>query len=181
VSAVSGETLELPDSTSEAVRVERWCNHFAAAALVPEDLLREQGGLPGVVQLFSHSGPWEIDGDRRLRAIAKRFAVSAEVIVRRLVTLGDLTVEDYRGWRRWWYDRYPYIRPVNPNKPKSGPGQSQLAPHRFGMGYMRVVFEAYWQRRLGLYDLCRLMGNVKVTTVRKIEDKFKANLFAMAI
>lgn len=178
-SGVCGDLTEIPGDDREQARVEVWCNRFAGAALVPAALLRDEPGFDAVVQAFSRPASWEHEDDLRLRWIARRFAVSAEVIVRRLTIIGAITSQDYRGWRRSWYERYPISQPRDEER-TGGPGQSQLAPHRLGFGYLRVVFEAYWSNHVSLYDLCHLVGNVKVETARKIEDRFKARLFAMA-
>lgn len=178
-SGVCGDLTEVPGDDRDQARVEVWCNRFAGAALVPGVLLREERAYDVVVNAFNRLGSWEIEDDQRLRMIARRFAVSAEVIVRRLTLIGAITVQDYRGWRRSWYVRYPIRRPQDEER-KGGPGQSQLAPHRLGLGYLRVVFEAFWSDRVSLYDLCHLVGNVKVETARKIENRFKARIFAMA-
>ena len=179
-SGVCGDLTEIPGDDRDQARVEVWCNRFAGAALVPAALLRDELDYDAVVRAFSRPASWEIEDDQRLRGIARRFAVSAEVIVRRLTIIGAITAQDYRGWRRAWYERYPINRPQDEAR-TGGPGQSQLAPHRLGFGYLRVVFEAYWSDRVSLYDLCHLVGNVKVETARKIEDRFKARLFAMAV
>ena len=179
VPGVSGDPLDIPQEATEQVRIERWCNCFAAAALVPEVLLRAESTFTPVVSLFARSEPWEKEHDFLLRGMGKRFGVSAEVIVRRLVTLGSISVQTYREWRVWWYLKYPIRREPDSDK-KSGPGQTIMVPHRLGYGFLRVVFEAYWRDRVNLSDLCRLVGNVQISTARKIENRFKARLFAMA-
>src|SRR5207249_426788 len=58
--------------------VERFCNQFAAAALVPRDALRTV--LPG-------GGPQKDWTTRELRMVANRFKVSMEVIAFRIEDL----------------------------------------------------------------------------------------------
>jgi Zn-dependent peptidase ImmA (M78 family) len=176
---ICGDLTEIPTDEREEARIEVWCNRFAGAALVPGELLRAEPEFNRVVESFDHLAIWDRVDDNRLRGLSRRFAVSVEVIVRRLTLVGAITDGDYRGWRRTWYERYPIRRPGDDER-EGGPGQTQLAPHRLGFGYLRVVFEAYWSDKVSLYDVCRLVGNVKVETVRKIEERFKHRLFTLA-
>lgn len=76
----SASCLEAQNDTSKGA-VERWCNRFAAAFLVPADQLRQ------LIQQRFRIGPsdWSMD---HLRRAATHFRVSRSVIARRLHELG---------------------------------------------------------------------------------------------
>lgn len=85
---------------SDVDRVEVFCNRVAGAVLVPaEDLLRVD-----LVRRHGRSATWS---DSELSALAHRYWVSWEVVLRRLLMLGHTTKEFYEQWREGRADRYP--------------------------------------------------------------------------
>lgn len=80
----------IPNETSyeatNAQRVEKFCNHFAGALLVPRDSLYDEAkGTPGESEL----------DDSHLDEIAARFKVSRAVIVRRMLICGLISRHQY--------------------------------------------------------------------------------------
>ncbi len=85
---------ENPNGSPEIVPVEKFCNHFAGAFLVPKDaLLNHQ-----LVKLRKNN-EWP---DNYLRGIAQNFKVSREVILRRLVTFNLASWNFYRMKYEEW-------------------------------------------------------------------------------
>ena len=84
--------LEELGPNTQIKRVEVFCNHVAGAALVPARSLLGEPEVP-------KKGDREI-ADGALVALARRYGVSAEVIVRRLLTLGRVNAAFYRRKRR---------------------------------------------------------------------------------
>jgi Zn-dependent peptidase ImmA (M78 family) len=69
---------------------EIWCNAFAGEVLVPSDDLRKAiAGLP-------HREEWP---DHELTKLSRRFWVSAEALLRRLVSIRLASQEFYKRWR----------------------------------------------------------------------------------
>jgi Zn-dependent peptidase ImmA (M78 family)/DNA-binding XRE family transcriptional regulator len=82
--------------SSEEIRlVERFCNHFAGALLVPEYALLNHQLVAGEMI----SPEWS---DDILRGIARDFKVSQEVILRRLVILRLSSLNFYQTKREEW-------------------------------------------------------------------------------
>jgi Zn-dependent peptidase ImmA (M78 family) len=83
-------------------RVEVFCNHVAGALLVPRDaLLRD---LRLAVQPNNREWP-----DPIITAVAESFAVSREVVLRRLLILGRTTEAFYERKRREYRAQYAEI------------------------------------------------------------------------
>lgn len=78
--------------------LEAFCNHVAAAALVPRsDILAHS-----IVVEHGESDEWT---DDELGAIARTYRVSREVILRRLLSLGRTSERFYRHMRSVWSKR----------------------------------------------------------------------------
>ena len=135
---------------SEVVNVETWCNSVAAAALVPQaDLLREP-------EIYQHKGKAPDWSDNTLRLIANRYGVSAEVVLRRLLTL-ELTTKDFYEDRRakWLVEYESNLRQVQ----QSGflpPAQDAISA--YGKDYSITTFEAYRANKISFGDLSSYMG-----------------------
>ena len=93
--------LHNPFSPSSAIdRFEVFCNYVAGAVLVPAKSL-----LTDKIVLEHGAGPeWN---DLELGLLSRRFWVSSEVILRRLLILKRTTQEYYRHWRSEKEDQYP--------------------------------------------------------------------------
>jgi Zn-dependent peptidase ImmA (M78 family) len=85
---------------NEVDRVEVFCNRVAGAVLVPAEALR----ATGVVLHHGASVSWS---DDEIGQLARRFWVSWEVVLRRLLIVGKTTKDFYDGWRNDRRDRYP--------------------------------------------------------------------------
>lgn len=86
------ETLD--GSSKEIGSVEKFCNHFAGAFLVPKNAL-----LNHRLVKFQATSEWS---DEHLEKIARDFRVSREVILRRLVTLRLVSWDSYRAKYEKW-------------------------------------------------------------------------------
>jgi Zn-dependent peptidase ImmA (M78 family)/transcriptional regulator with XRE-family HTH domain len=84
----------------ETERAEVFCNRVAGAVLVPgDDLVRQPE-----VQRHGRDAPWS---DEDLAALARRYWVSWEVVLRRLVIIGGASRSFYEDWRSRSGDRFP--------------------------------------------------------------------------
>ncbi len=91
-SAISGPE-RVRGGASHERRVERWCDKFAAAFLVPRSALEELRGAPPPV-------PWSEIDDVTLAAIARHFKVSQHAMLIRLVDLRYVDADYYWGVKR---------------------------------------------------------------------------------
>jgi len=156
-------------------RVEVWCNRFAGEFLVPRATVSEHplAALMAERLVESPSAAHE-EWDDDLRELAAFFAVSAEVIVRRLTVLGWLTAKHYRAWKNAWYERHPN-KPKAKTKGKGGPSPAQLAPTKYGMGILSLVYSAYWSDAVSALEVGSLIGG-KTKTVKQLEGTVRRRL-----
>ena len=142
-----------------AAQVETYCNSVAAAALVPRDwLLAEQ-----VVIRKGDRKDWEND---ELGALAGRFGVSREVVLRRLLTLGRTTQPFYQSRRPAFQKEYADLE----NKKSSGgPARHYVVLSQVGRAYAQLVFQGYYDRRLTLRDVSNVL-NMRVGAIPAMEQ-----------
>jgi len=139
-------------------RLEVFCNQIAGAALVPSAALVSQ---PIVGK---RSGSWD---DRDLRTLARRFGVSREVILRRLLTLGRTTQAFYARTREKLLQEYAEM--------KSGGGpvaQHELALARHGDRFVRLVMTAWHSDYLTLRDVSDYL-NLRVKHLDPLEKELR--------
>lgn len=136
--------------------VEVFCNRVAGAALVPaERLLAEP--------IVTATGDREGWSDRDVNALARRYGVSREVVLRRLLILGRTTERFYRAKRDQWQAEFEARE-----APSGGPGQHILAVNRAGPLFTRLVLTNYRQENITASDVADFLA-VKLKYLPKIE------------
>jgi Zn-dependent peptidase ImmA (M78 family) len=144
----------------EEQRIEVFCNRVAGAALVPaEVLVREEivAGRPAARR------EW-IEED--IRALALRFSVSREVIVRRLLIAGRTTEEFYRRKRREYFQP-----PAAGDEQAGGPeNRAVRALSTLGTSFVTLILESHHQGHLTLSQVSGLIGE-RVRWVPEIERR----------
>jgi len=140
--------------------VERFCNAVAAAALMPSDwLLREH--------LVANKGSTKTWDDDELDALARRFGVSPEAVLRRLLTLGRTTQTFYDSKRAAFQKFYDDLEGKK-GKSTGGPEYHLAVLGQLGRTFTQLVFQGYHDRYFTLRDVAGLL-NMKVTTVPVME------------
>lgn len=142
----------------EERKVEVFANRVAAAVLMPaqellaEDLLKRH-----------HTGPrWSGD---ELLVLSRRFQVSQEAMLRRLLTLGRTTPEFYQAKREEFLGVYKALE----EKERAGfAPPDRMAVATAGPTYVRLVLSSYYQEHITTSDLCDFLG-VRLKHVPKIE------------
>lgn len=178
-SAMSAD-LELDDpGRTRASRVEAWCNRFAGAFLVPADALERDLRGRAMASVLS-ADPQRADEslDDGLLTLAADYAVSVEVVVRRFAIFGWIAGRHYAAWRDAWYRRHPFRETKRP-KGKGGPSPARLAPTRFGMGFLSLVYSAYWSDAVSALEVGDLVGG-KLKTVKALESDVRMHLVRAA-
>jgi Zn-dependent peptidase ImmA (M78 family) len=149
----------------EDARVETFCNHVSAAALVPEDLLLVE---PLVVARGAGRHEWT---DAELQSLAATYSVSREAIVRRLLTFHRVTEDFYGRKRRQYAAEYQQQRQQEKEKNEGKPIPRNMPRETvadFGKPFVRRVIENYHQDRISLSEVSGYLG-VKVRHVPGIE------------
>lgn len=155
-SGISGLDFQAPEPASAAV--EQFCNAVAGAALVPSDWLLGEH----LVRTKGKATTWDED---ELVALASRFGVSREVILRRLLTLGRTTKAFYESRRASFQAEYDALADKKSN---GGPERHLVVLSQLGRSFTRLVFQGYYDRQLTLRDVANHL-NMQVTAVPNIE------------
>ncbi|MBI4568645.1 MAG: ImmA/IrrE family metallo-endopeptidase [Planctomycetes bacterium] len=136
----------------EARQVEAFCNRVAGAALVPAEMLLRERETPRTLVD-------EIPDDA-VKAIARRYGVSPECALRRLVTVGRVSDRYYRKMRPEYERRYREEQEqVNDGgRAARGPAPAVKAVACAGRAFSRLVLEAYDAGRITGSDVADLFG-----------------------
>jgi len=130
---------------------EVWCNRFAGELLVPTDELAQEAG--------AYRAEWP---DQELQRISRRFWVSHEVVLRRLVSLGLASKDLYERWRS-----------QRLGTPAPGGGGPVPLPKRLvssaGATFVRLVLSAFHAELISASTLAGYLG-VKLKHLPAIEQ-----------
>jgi Zn-dependent peptidase ImmA (M78 family) len=155
VSNVGGDRSDAPNP-----EVEKFCNAVAAAALMPSAwLLREP--------LVTQKGSVKTWDDDELDALARRFGVSPEAVLRRLLTLGRTTQSFYDSKRAVFQQFYDDLEEKK-EKSAGGPEYHLAVLGQLGRTFTQLIFQGYHDRYFTLRDVAGLL-NMRVTTVPIME------------
>lgn len=135
---------------------EKAANAFAGQLLVPDEFLE----LIDIETLMKR----EVEGyDDFLWHFRKQWAVSGEVILRRLLDEGRLTQEKYKAYRDIKKDIH--------GKPTSGGARVRFKePLRiFGGPFVRSVFDALHQKKITVTKASTYLDNIKISDLRQLE------------
>lgn len=150
--------------------IEVYCNAVAGNALVPADLLRQAATASG-----HRSGTaWS---DAELEGIASRFAVSPEVVIRRLLDAKLTTQKAYQSKRDEYLKRYA---DMDKKKSPAPIPQPVLVLSRAGLGFTQLVLEGYHQDRLTLSDVSNYLG-VNLKHLPEIEHQVTKRILSLRI
>lgn len=146
------------DRPRDYQQVEIFSNRVAGATLVPEhDLLRER--------LVVEKGLGAEWSDQEILKLARRYRVSREVVLRRLLILERTTTEFYRTKRRELQEEWIARREAV----AAGP----VLPHRKAISsggplFTRLVLESYHRENITAADLSSLL-NIRLKHLGRIE------------
>lgn len=141
----------------EESALEVFCNAAAAAALVPKAELLADPAVAGK----GKNNTW---GDLELSDISRRFHVSREVILRRLLSFNRTTLRFYKEKRLQFLEEYEARRKTGGFAP---PSTMTIAVA--GKPYIRLVLQNYHQEKISLNAVSDYLG-VRVKHLPKIES-----------
>jgi Zn-dependent peptidase ImmA (M78 family)/transcriptional regulator with XRE-family HTH domain len=139
-----GHALPQPDRV-----LERFCNHVAAAALMPRELLIAE---PILTAKQRDRTAWS---NEEIVALARRYGVSREALLLRLVELGRADMTFYQTMRRQY---------AREREEAEEPEATGFAPYRYqvlghlGRGFARLVLQGYHNNRLSLSAVSGYLG-----------------------
>jgi len=134
-------------ATSHVDRTEVFCNQVAGSTLVPADALLRTN----VVQNHGSHAEWS---DDELEVLAKKFWVSWEVILRRLLMLGRTSRDFYQRWRNERNDLFPG-REISGEAKISTPTRVII---RNGRLFPTLVLRALRNKRITSFKAADILG-----------------------
>ncbi len=130
--------------------LETRCNQFAAELLVPKNAFQQE------VHVF-HSKGFAV-----IPELAKKYSVSREVILRRLLEEGEVSRDDYEKLSSEWNKEY--LR----GKGKSGGDYYLTKIAYLGEGFTRIAFDNYKRGRLTSAQLASHL-NINSANITRLE------------
>ena len=146
----------------EVDEIETFCNAVAAAILMPADRVRSAPLVRG----RQRGTDWT---EAQLRDLAVPFGVSAEAMLRRLLTLRLASKDNYIRLRRVWQSRRP---PPAPDR-EGGERGDLTALRTQGLPYVRLVLDALGGEAIDLADVPDLL-DMKLDRLRELEASVAA-------
>jgi Zn-dependent peptidase ImmA (M78 family) len=153
----TGGLCDLTDDagTAEKKTIEQFCNGVAGAALVPEEYLM----LEESVLSIPRNAEWP---DEEIEVLAKKYKVSREVILRRLLICERISIEFYRA------KRLQYRLEFHLKSSGGYPSPIQTATRSLGNTFIRLVIEAFNNRKITLSDASDFLG-VRTKHLKRIQ------------
>jgi Zn-dependent peptidase ImmA (M78 family) len=149
----------------EDQRIEVFCNHVAAAALIPKNVLLSE---PRVIEQGPRSENWS---DALLSDLARQFNVSREALLRRLLTFDRTTGDFYRQKRAQYIAGYLAMRERQKEQSADKPVKRNMPVEtisNFGRPLVRMLLGNYYQERITLSEVSGYLG-LKVEHIPKLE------------
>lgn len=143
--------------------IEIYCNKVAGEILVPEKILKAHN------YVAESDGTWE---EYKLKALSRKFKVSREVILRRLLTFRLISPEFYNERKEIFLD-YIAIPPQDPSKKNKGGGgdlRALMSLRNNGFYYTNVVIDSFKNELITTSELSDFLG-VKLRYVPEIEQR----------
>lgn len=138
--------------------VERWCDQLAGNVLMPTDAFREVVG--------------DINGFDDLKRIAGFFKVSPYACLVRLEQLEIIDQPVYLSFEKELKKQYKQQQ-KKLKENKGGPSRQRPAEvlNQYGRIYTNAIFQAYYNKEIGLHKLCTLFDIKQASHALKLETK----------
>lgn len=141
----------------EDQKVEVFCNSVAAATLMPKQALLSESAVE------DYDGPPDGWSEATIQELARRYSVSREALLRRLLTFGLTTPKFYRAKRAEYQEEFLNQRERQRELSKSSGDTFARNPPRdaltnFGKPFVRMVLNSYYQDRMTLSEVSGYLG-----------------------
>lgn len=143
-------------------KVEIFCNAVAGNALVPEASLLNLDIVKGVQEN-------ELLSEIRINQLARRYLVSADVIVRRLFDLGRISLRGYKNAQKGISERF-LLHSAKTSGGFATPDQRAVA--QVGKTYARLVMNSYDEQRISSSAVSDYLG-VRLKHLESIRDRIQ--------
>ncbi len=146
---------------SDTDQIEVFCNQVAASALLP----REGFLNDSIVESPPRGGIWS---DEDLTALAARYSVSREVVLRRLLTFELTTFEYYLEKRAEFIEEYKEARRRRREQHKAHIPYYRLKVRDLGRRYVELALDAYHGAAISTSEAADYL-DVKVRGIEQVE------------
>lgn len=154
----------------EEQRVEVFCNRVAGAALVPQEFLMQED----LVKEKSHGSRWS---DEEIKLLSDRYAVSRDVMLRRLLICDRITKSFYQEKFEKLQKEYARKKEEYEEKKRSAkagfPPPYRVALSSTGRLFAHLVLDNYHQNKITASDVSEYLG-VRLKHLEKIEGEIFA-------
>lgn len=161
-SGVSDLEIDISQPAAQPA-IELFCNAVAAASLMPRDVLLHDP----VISSHGRSQEWT---DEEIASVAKRFGVSRESMIIRLITLRKTDWEFFQRKRAQYrieYEKQRQRQAAAPSRPIPR-NMPQEALSNFGRPFIGLVIGNYFQDRLTLSEVSGYLG-LRTKHVEKLQ------------
>jgi Zn-dependent peptidase ImmA (M78 family) len=152
---------EFEQSIPELRSIEVFSNRIAGEILVPSQIFLKERIIADKVEV-------KLWNDNEISSLARRYNVSREVILRRLLALGKINNEFYQKKREELLSTY--VKSAQAGKVIVPPYIKALSS--MGHLYIRLVLSSYNQNRITSSDVSDFLG-VKIKHIEKIEKELQ--------
>ena len=139
---------------------EREANEFAGLVLVPDEFLNE------INVHLKPDHPQEYD--EWLSVFRKRWGVSGEVILRRLLDAGRLSSDEYWSYRQWRGS----LKLVEPEGKGTRAYRFREPKNIFGDGFVKVVLDSLSSKNITLSKASSYLDGIKVKDIHNLKDYY---------
>lgn len=142
---------------------EVFCNKFAGEFLVPASEFNQE---------VSHVTLSTTDAIENFsEKLSKRYKVSREVILRKLLDRQKITQSTYNELSKKWIEEYEHHKLQKKQTKKSGGNQNATEAIYLGTKFLHLAFTHYYQGKSSLEELAGYLG-VKALRIPEIEHFF---------
>jgi Zn-dependent peptidase ImmA (M78 family)/DNA-binding XRE family transcriptional regulator len=145
--------------SNESEAIERFCNHFAGAVLVPQSALLSHE----TVRAYRNS---VTRPDEMYAELSKSFKVSQEVILRRLLISNLVSVNFYKQKRKEWEEK---ARGAKPRGRWGRQNPPKKCIQENGIPFISLVFESYNGEKITYNEMADYLG-IRLKHIPKIEQ-----------
>jgi len=156
---------DLPSRHPDADNIEVKCNAIAAATLMPTEAISREQLVVGHV----NAEDWS---DEDIYALARKYGVSTEAMLRRLLTIGKTSEKFYRVKREEFQEAYKQFikdKKSRQRESRGGPPRFRMVLRSNGYPYSKIIVDAYREERITLSNLSDFIG-AKVNHLPAIES-----------
>lgn len=154
----------------EEQRIEVFCNHVAAASLMPED------HILGAALVQLHPGKSTVWTDAEIRSVSDQFGVSREAFLRRLVTFNRTTEGFYQAKKAQYDEEWRAYKArqkieYKESKKKFSTNPPQDVFVELGRPFVRLVLNSVKQDLMTLNEASGYFGNLRIRHFPKLEER----------